>query len=461
MKSAVFPRAWAWFFDEVLPTFVKNHYSPEENWKGRPFTRPDAIFFLKGVRELSDKFTEGRDDFRVGYFNHQKFRSSYLLYFLPLQCAKFLLLMDQHGAHLKLALIEAKKTGVLRVADVGAGPGTASIALLLYLLHKHPDQIPDRIEFLWIDEAEKMMEDGVRLVQELCVNFRPLEGRVSIRRHVTDWRKHRFMPDERYDLSLFGHVLNEGKSLHNAERLTDQCREWVERSGLGGTLFIEPAFRGASQLLSKLRDGILTPVSLETFIREDEPLPAESADGGALAEAEIDHETDEAVRALLAPRAQKKLETRMKKVGADQPIGVVGPCLHNGKCPLASGKDWCHFSTKAETPGKWFEFFSKGLSSQREWIKYSYVWLRSNPPKKAKVDPNVRLVLTDSLTKNLKSANLYLLCEPIRARRVSVSRNERLRRGDLYKLPASRPGESVPNDELYDDDELLDDEMDD
>jgi hypothetical protein len=79
------PAAWGWFFDEIIPAYVKQHYSPNASWKEKPFTRQDAMFFIKGIRELSDRFTEDHESSSEDYFGHPRFRSSYLLYFLPLQ----------------------------------------------------------------------------------------------------------------------------------------------------------------------------------------------------------------------------------------------------------------------------------------------------------------------------------------------------------------------------------------
>src|ERR1700746_3744114 len=84
-----FPAAWSWFFDEAVPAWVKTHYSPKESWKNKPFSREDAKFFFRGVDELSEIFTEERSRGIPDYFSHPKYRSAYLLYFLPLQAAKF------------------------------------------------------------------------------------------------------------------------------------------------------------------------------------------------------------------------------------------------------------------------------------------------------------------------------------------------------------------------------------
>src|SRR4051812_38508454 len=80
-----FPPAWLWLIDEAIPQLVKDEYSPRESWKGKPFTKEDARFFFKGIHELSELFTEERPKGMPPYFRHPKYRSAYLLYFLPLQ----------------------------------------------------------------------------------------------------------------------------------------------------------------------------------------------------------------------------------------------------------------------------------------------------------------------------------------------------------------------------------------
>jgi len=171
MPNIRFPLAWPWFFDETLPAWVKNQYSPRDSWKDKPFSEADAQFFTKGILELSELFTDERPKSVPTYFNHPKFRSSYLLYFLPLQASKFTALFQMHGPALAAALAHAKETGVLRVADLGSGPGTASIALLLELLQKAAEtqgfEIPP-VEFDWFDTHRGILEDGRALVEQIA-----------------------------------------------------------------------------------------------------------------------------------------------------------------------------------------------------------------------------------------------------------------------------------------------------
>src|SRR5688500_7744702 len=95
-QAPTFPASWTWLVDEAGPALVKSRYSPRESWKTKPFTPDDARFFFRGVSELSELFTEERPREMPAYFQHPKFRSSYLLYFLPLQAAKFLSIFRLH-----------------------------------------------------------------------------------------------------------------------------------------------------------------------------------------------------------------------------------------------------------------------------------------------------------------------------------------------------------------------------
>ena len=89
ISTTQFPAAWPWFIDEVIPQWVKTHYSPRESWKDKPFSKEDARFFFKGINELSQLFTEERPKGLPPYFQHPKYRSSYLLYFFLFKWPNF------------------------------------------------------------------------------------------------------------------------------------------------------------------------------------------------------------------------------------------------------------------------------------------------------------------------------------------------------------------------------------
>ncbi len=388
--------------DEFVPTWVKRQYSPRENWKNKPFTRDDSVFFGKGVLELSELFTGERSARSPAYFRHERFRSAYLLYFLPLQAAKFVALFGQY----RQVLASLPRTEI-NVADLGAGPGTASIALLLSLLD-HKDALPTKIVFHWWDAQEPMLREGKKLLEDFAEDHPLLKGRIEIRLNVAAWENAAENSKLRFDLVLVGNVLNEGRSPSqevrkargrwneladlqedSAEPLEvatpvdsrfELFEELRERTGAGGILIIEPAFMGSSQALSRIRNGI----------SEAHP-------------------------------------------------GIVswwGPCLHGAACPLARGRDWCHFSIPVEIPGRWFKSFSIRLGSERQWLKYSYLWIK--PLKGARElpvpPPTTRVVVTDSLRRKGGELATVLLCEPKIARRVSLPGSSRIGRGDWVTL---------------------------
>ncbi len=115
------------------------------------------------------------------------------------------------------------------------------------------------------------------------------------------------------------------------------------------------------------------------------------------------------------------------------PIGIWGPCLHAQKCPLSEGRDWCHFSTPVEIPGKWFQFFSQAMGSERQWVKFAYLWIASQAFPAPQPDPRVRLVVSDPLNRNA-SQSTVLTCEPEKPGRVTLSSKQKVHRGDLIRV---------------------------
>jgi hypothetical protein len=116
-------------------------------------------------------------------------------------------------------------------------------------------------------------------------------------------------------------------------------------------------------------------------------------------------------------------------VDAD-PSRIWGPCLHAGRCPLSGSRDWCHFSIPGRIPGKWFGFFSRGLSKEKEWLKYSYLWISAKDhPNPDRAALNERLVLTDPLSRDPRAIKEVLLCEPDVPRRHTLTVREIWRRG--------------------------------
>ncbi|MEN9722212.1 MAG: hypothetical protein RJB38_198 [Pseudomonadota bacterium] len=407
--------------DQTLPQWVKDRYSPRESWKGKPFTREDAHFFFKGIEELSDLFTQERGRALQRYFEHARFRSGYLLYFLPLQAAKFVAVFERHSKFMTELL--TKPRSVLRVADLGAGPCTASIAWLLWLLDHAPRDIElPAIEIHAVDIHDTILGEGAELLRLIAQSFPRLRSRVTVtveRATWQDWARKTAQRSVSWDFILLGHVLNEGR-----DRQLEAWSQLYSRSQDGGIIAIEPASKGSSQGLSQLRDLIL-----EQFETERTPTGRKELSNRSIApDAQANFETDQE-----AP-TQDPSEDDEPALPLDRPQAleglpapsIIGPCPHFQACPMAEGPDWCHFSFPAQLPGEWFSYFSKGLGSERQWLKFSYLWMTRKP----KAPSQLPLLISDALTKRNTTVEA-LICRPERAEKVSFEVSLQKLRGPL------------------------------
>jgi hypothetical protein len=376
-----FPTLWTEVLDELIPQFVKNRFSPQESWKNKPFTKEDVNFFSQGLIELSDFFTLDRDGAKLpNYFTTARFRSSYFLYFFALQGAKFLTLFYKYPKAVEAAITHAKKTGTMRIVDVGSGPGTASIAFLIFVLeiYKKSKKLPFDIELHWIDRNPTVIKDGEAFLNEILSALSDFEGSIHLKSEVRDWWKH--PADFQYESSivLFGNVLNE--STQDSRVYLQGLAPFLKDPKGAGILIVEPAFKSASQRVSQIRDEIM-------------------------------------------------------------PHPIWGPCLHTQKCPLAEGRDWCHFSVPAKLPGEFFRKFSIKLGGVRDWLKFSFVWVASNDStKEATVDPKLNLVRVVSDPLKTPQGLKNQVCKPVQ---IGWFDKKGLQRGDVIRYSDER------NDQIF------------
>lgn len=229
--------------DTELPQYVKTHYSPNQKWKKTPFDQKDASFYLSAIEELSELLTLDRNfSKKQAYLNLPKFRSSYLLYFLPLQAFKFLYTFQMHLEALKPLLENPKKE--IHILDCGSGPATASIALLLELKRNglNPNT-PIRITL--VDDNQAILKDAKAILKKLVPHAYIQYVHCSIER---------FKPqaEDTYSIVLVGHLLNEMKKTP-----IQLFAQLAQKDPAGGILFLEPAIDTASRKLIELREILL------------------------------------------------------------------------------------------------------------------------------------------------------------------------------------------------------------
>lgn len=403
-SATAWPPSWLWLIDEAIPSWVKLAYSPRDSWKDKPFSKEDAQFFAKGVVELSELFTDERPRRLPDYFAHPKYRSGYLLYFVPLQASKFLHLYERHRKALESAVEEAKRGGVFKMADLGAGPGTASLALLMWLQWRIAE-LPE-IELEWWDTSQQAMKDGRELVERFANAFPRLRGKVRLKTHVGDWQKAKLSPGTGF--TVLGHVLNESKARDmGASGQVQAIRSLLAQTSGAGVLIVEPAARVTSQRLTQMRDLII------------------AGEPGA----------DESLEPV---EPQESTEAQ-----ASEGTTLWGPCLHAGRCPLNDTRDWCHFSVPIDVPGQWFKKFSEVLGSQRQWIKFSYLWFASSaypapaaPAVNRRVISDLLVPRSDLHKRTVESEHAVLICQPDAPEKLITLPRAPLARGDIIRLHA-------------------------
>lgn len=397
------PKAWIHFIEEYLPNWTKKNFAPDERWKKNPFSPEDLRFFSRSIVELSEKLTEGREDWlRSGrqarashskksgfkkstapshhYFRQPKFRSAYFLFYLPLQACKFFLLFYTHKNRLTykvenfLREVTKEKTNrdplspseglKFRVLDLGSGPGTASFAFRIWIKTHFPKLEP-YLEFIWVDQESTVIQDGKKLWKDYFEGDQaPLGMPVSLEEFLTNRTKGQpSAPPSTFHLVLLGNALNETQSTpERVSFFSEKLNQFLASSDL---LIVEPAFRTSGLFLSLLRDQII--------------------------------------------------ETSKNTL-------IVGPCPHEGLCPLTGGRDWCHFSVPAQVPSQWHKQIERGLGSEREWMKFSYLWLANKPSSssteafpyidRSRASQKSAFVISDAIEGRGSKRRVYLICTP-------------------------------------------------
>jgi SAM-dependent methyltransferase len=224
--SSFFLQISQWIDNVVLPYTEKTY---QKKWS--PHT------YSKGLLQLSELFTEGRErNLAKNYFAHPRFRSSYLLYYLPLQLSKMIWILERHHQTIFKSLLQKP---LLRILDLGAGPGTMSLGLLMYLQKL---KYRGTLELTLVDAQASILKDARQLLESL-----PFEGQKIIQTLSIPALK--ALKTRQADLLCVGHMLNEGPTT-----VTD--RFWSSQPELI-RIHIEPAFRTASRQLISLRAQLI------------------------------------------------------------------------------------------------------------------------------------------------------------------------------------------------------------
>ena len=209
----------------------------EKLCRGRPATLKKEIYLIR------DWLTKERWTRPQGYMSKAAAFSAYMAYHLPIHLPETFWILDQAFSKGGLPRIE-------KVLDLGAGPGTATLSLLLWLKAK---ELRDVKEITLVDQSGRALDAAETLVKTISP-----EPKINRVRAYFDGLDARTITGD-MDFVICSHVLNE---FGNGPRYRERKYEFIKKSmkalKSGRTaIFIEPPLREPTLDIMWIRDQIV------------------------------------------------------------------------------------------------------------------------------------------------------------------------------------------------------------
>jgi len=301
---------------------------------GRILQTVPEVTLARATGDLSAFFTSQRVARPRDYFATPDQRAAYLAYFLPANYSKLHAIFDEMNSLLIPQLREAAGGGndprrQFRLLDLGAGPGTMTLAALEYLHAASPEST---LRFFALDSNQEMLKTCRQLFHCVREQFGIKEQQArleTLAAPLPDTLLHSSRSSELggpFHLIVLGNVWNElvdAGQLSPAEQIRMTQALLSRLHPEGALVLIEPALRETSRALHFLHDVIL------------EQIP-----------------------------------------GAN----VFAPCVHQCACPcVAPGKekDWCHIEFEWK-PTDRIRAIDRRIGNRKDALKFSYLVLRKD-----------------------------------------------------------------------------------
>ena len=353
--------------------------------------RPEepAAEIARAVGRLSDLFN-GLAPWQAEYGRDPALRRAYLAYYLPANLPKIAVPL----ARWLRARPGAFADRVLRVIDLGSGPGTMLLGLCDFLRSLPESERPRELELVAVDDHAENLRDAERFLAELG----HADPRVppfrfdALRLDVVGDRRDLFplaVARGRFDLVILGNVLCEIQREANG----------AEKAGVLGTAI-------ANELLAP--DGAI--VAIEPALRE----------------------------------TARNLERWRDRLLAEAGLFAVAPCVDQRACPaLATDRDWCVASVPWQAPS-WIADVDRRTGLRKGDLKLAYLVLAKQPP--AAVPAGIWQVVSDVLDSKgqlrvyLCGDGRWIVLRHLKRRGGELEADLRsLRRGDLVAIDALEP----------------------
>ena len=209
------------------------------------FPRATPRRMLEAATELSEVFTAERGELPGSYLNQPPLRSAYLAFVHPQQVLRGLAAIEEVRTRAERRGLWP--TGRPRVADLGAGLGAMSQALLL------AGTRPAEITF--VDHQKSALGDARDLTALLAGNDPP-RLRTAVAR-AGEWLDRARREGWRYDVVLLGGLLNELRG--EWEPVLERVLSILDPAAPGGgiVVIVEPAIPPVARKLMELRESAL------------------------------------------------------------------------------------------------------------------------------------------------------------------------------------------------------------
>lgn len=231
---------------ETIQGHLIKNYLPEKMRRLRrdpTFNKKDLLFFARGAGALSNAFTIGRGTLPKNYFNLKEYRAGYILYFTITNYLKALFCLN-----------EVKdlfgKAGVIRILDIGCGPGTASLAAIDFFEGK-------KIEIVGVDQNRHILRDAREIVEACSRGVKETPTFAGMTRW--DWNAQR-SSCSLFDVIFLSNITGELKGIDERVRMINGLFSRSLSSG-GIIIIIEPALQKTTRDLMHLRDVLLEKIA--------------------------------------------------------------------------------------------------------------------------------------------------------------------------------------------------------
>lgn len=197
---------------------------------------------------LQRGLTGGRQLAGTGYMDNDALLGAYLLYYWPVSY-----MQTTFAASCAPSAFHTCEQGIIRILDIGSGPGPASAALADYLPHVLPGM--KEMEFTLADSSRSALELAAKILKSSTVCGKTAQVHThSVNLEQPDWIE---CCTGTYDIILMSHALNElwkddKDKLSKRYAFLENAARQLSPSGV--LFIVEPALLETSRSLIAVRD---------------------------------------------------------------------------------------------------------------------------------------------------------------------------------------------------------------